>query len=67
MFVECYAREVIREHDEGYRERESTAGGGIAETNMMLLDFTSRVWEGGSLEVVGSIARKRGADNSQTS
>ena len=65
--VECYTQEVIQKHDEGYRVRESAAGGGIAETNMMSLDFTSRVWEGGSLEVIGSIARKRGAVNSQTS
>ena len=39
--------------ESGNRERESRIQGGIAKASMISLDFSSRVCEGGSLEVVG--------------
>ena len=56
-----YTWEVTRKDDESYRERESRIQGGIAKASMLSLDFSSRVCEGRSLEVVGGV-RKGEAD-----
>ena len=50
-----------KEDDESDRERESRIQGGIAKVSMISLDFSSRVCEGRSLEVVGGV-RKGEAD-----